>query len=118
MTVKELLTKLLLTDITNAVKLYYEHQDQITFIDGDYYWFTVKGKYYNYQIGYNNHSSYTYNLLRVRPTDYMSRDKKGQTFLCTREYHISKLVDEETHMENRETIKAVVELLCEQNCED
>ena len=116
MTVKELLTKLLLTDITNAVKLYNEHQDQITFTDN--YWFTVKGKYYEYLIGYNNSPVYTHNMLLVRPTDWKKREKKGQTFLCTREFQISKECDEDTHYENRETIKAVVDLLCEQNGED
>lgn len=115
MIVKELLTKLLLTDITNAVKLYCEHQDQITFTDD--YWFTVTGKQYEYLIGYNNSDVYTHNTLIVRPRDWKKREKKGQTFLCTREYHISKEFDEDTHYENREAIKAVVGLLCEQNQE-
>lgn len=116
LTIKELLTKLLLTDITHAVKLYYEYPDQITFTDD--YWFTLKGNQYDYLIGYNNHGSYTYNMLLVRPRDWKKRDKKGQTFLCTREYHISKEFDEDTHMENREAIKAIVDLICEQNQED
>jgi len=116
MIVKELLTKLLLTDITNAVKLYYEHQDQITMTDN--FWFTVTGKQYEYLIGYNNSDVYTHNTLIVRPRDWKKRDKKGQTFLCTREYHISKLISEDTHYENREAIKAIVNHLVEQNHDD
>ena len=116
LTVKELLLKLLLTDDRTAFKLYYEHQDQIKMTDN--FWFTVTGKQYEYLIRYDNSDVYTPNTLIVRPKDWKRRDKKGQTFLCTREYHISKEFDEDTHMENREAIKAIVDLICEQNHED
>lgn len=116
MNVRELLLRLLLTDVRTASKLYYEHPDQIKMTDN--FWFTVTGKQHEYLIGYNNSDVYTHNTLIVRPKDWKRRDKKGQTFLCTREYHISKEFDEDTHYENREAIKAVIDLLCEQNHED
>jgi len=115
MTIKELLLKLLLTDVRSASKLYYEHCDQITMTDN--FWFTVTGKQYEYLIGYNNSDVYTHNTLIVRPRDWKRKDKKGQTFLCTQEYHISKEFDEATHKENREAIKAIVNSICEQNHE-
>lgn len=116
LTVKELLLKLLLTEVKGAVKLYYKYNDQITMTDN--YWFTVTGKQCEYLIGYDNSDVYTHNTMIVRPSDWKKRDKKGQTFLCTREYHISKKFDEDTHMENREAIKAIVDLICEQNQEE
>ena len=116
MTVKELLLNLLLTDVRTASKLYYEHFSRITMTDN--FWFTVTGKHYEYLIGYNNSDAYTHNTLIVRPKDWKQREKKGQTFLCTREYHISKEFDEDTHKENREAIKAIVDLICEQNQEN
>ena len=116
LTVKELLLKLLLTDDRTAFKLYYEHQDQIKMTDN--FWFTVTGKQYEYLIRYDNSDVYTPNTLIVRPKDWKRRDKKGQTFLCTREYHISKEFDEDTHFSNRDAIKAVVNHLVEQNHED
>lgn len=115
LTVKELLLKLLLTDVRTASKLYYEHPSQITMTDN--FWFTVTGTQYEYLIGYNN-GFHTHNTLIVRPKDWKKREKKGQTFLCTREYQISKEFDEDTHKENREAIKAIVDLICEQNHED
>lgn len=115
LTVKELLLKLLLTDVRTASKLFYEHSSQITMTDN--FWFTVTGKQHDYLIGYNN-GYHTHNTLIVRPKDWKKREKKGQTFLCTREYHISKEFDEDTHKENREAIKAVVNHLIEQNQED
>lgn len=115
MTIKELLLKLLLTDVRSASKLYYEHQDQIKMTDN--FWFTVTGKQHEYLIGYNNSDVHTHNSLIVRPKDWKRRDKKGQTFLCTQEYHISKKFDEDTHRENWEAIKAIVDLICEQNQE-
>lgn len=115
MTVKELLLKLLLTDVRTASKLYYEHPIQITMTDN--FWFTVTGKQYEYLIGYNN-GVHTHNTLIVRPKDWKKREKKGQTFLCTREYQISKEFDENMHKENREAIKAIVDSICEQNHED
>lgn len=115
LTVKELLLKLLLTDVRTASKLFYEHPSQIKMTDN--FWFTVTGKQHEYLIGYNN-GFHIHNTLIVRPKDWKKRDKKGQTFLCTREYHISKEFDEDTHMENREAIKAIVDLICEQNQED
>ena len=116
MTIKELLLKLLLTDVRTASKLFYENSSQLKMTDN--YWFTVTGKQYEYLIGYNNSNVYTYNSLIVRPKDWKRRDKKGQTFLCTQEYHISKEFDEDTHKENREAIRAIVDLICEQNHED
>lgn len=116
MTIKELLLKLLFTDDRTASKLCYEHPNQITMTDN--FWFTVTGKQYEYLIGYNNSDVYNYNTLIVRLKDWKQRDNKGQTFLCTREYHISKEFDEDTHIENREAIKAIVDLICEQNQED
>ena len=116
LTVKELLLKLLLTDVRTASKLYYENPSQIKMTDN--FWFTVTGKQYEYLIGYNNSDVHTHNSLIVRPKDWKQRDKKGQTFLCTREYHISKEFDEDTHRENREAIKAVVDHLIKQNHED
>ena len=116
MTIKELLLKLLLTDVRTASKLFYENSSQLKMTDN--YWFTVTGKQYEYLIGYNNSNVYTHNSLIVRPKDWKRRDKKGQTFLCTQEYHISKEFDEDTHKENREAIRAIVDLICEQNYED
>lgn len=116
MTIKELLLKLLLTDVRTASKLYYEHPSQITITDN--FWFTVTGKQHEYLIGYNNSGVHTHNSLIVRPKDWKQREKKGQTFLCTREYYISKEFDEDTHKENREAIRAIVELICEQNHEE
>lgn len=115
LTIKELLLKLLLTDVRTASKLCYEHPSQITMTDN--FWFTVTGKQYEYLIGYNN-GVHTHNTLIIRPKDWKKREKKGQTFLCTREYQISKEFDEDTHNENREAIKAIVNLICEQNQED
>lgn len=115
MNIRELLLKLLLADVRTASKLYYENPSQIKMTDN--FWFTVTGKQYEYLIGYNNSDVYTHNTLLVRPKDWKQREKKGQTFLCTREYHISKDIDEDTHMENREAIKAIVDLICEQNQE-
>ena len=116
LTIKELLLKLLLTDVRTASKLFYEHPSQIKMTDN--FWFTVTGKQHEYLIGYNNSDVHTHNSLIVRPKDWKKRDKKGQTFLCTQEYHISKEFDEATHKENREAIKAVVNYLIEQNHED
>ena len=116
LTVKELLLKLLLSDVRTASNLFYEHPSQIMMTDN--FWFTVTGKQYEYLIGYNNSDAYTHNPLIVRPKDWKKREKKGQTFLCTREYHISKEFDEGTNKENREAIKAIVDLICEQNQED
>ena len=116
LTIKELLLKLLLTDVRSASKLYYEYSSQITMTDN--FWFTVTSKQYEYLIGYNNSDVYTHNTLIVRPKNWKRWDKKGQTFLCTREYHISKEFDEDMHIENREAIKAIVNHLVEQNHED
>lgn len=116
LTVKELLLKLLLTDVRTASKLYYEHASQITMTDN--FWFTVTSKQHEYLIGYNNSDVHTHNSLIVRPKNWKRKDKKGQTFLCTQEYHISKEFDEDTHKENREAIKAIVDLICEQNHEN
>ena len=116
MNIRELLLKLLLTDVRTASKLYYEHRSQITMTDN--FWFTITGKQFEYLIGYNNSDAYIHNTLIVRPKDWKQRDKKGQTFLCTREYHINKDIDEDTHRENREAIKAIVDLICEQNHEN
>lgn len=116
MIIKELLLKLLLSDVRTASKLYYEHPSQITMTDN--FWFTVTGKHYEYLIGYNNSDAYTHNTLIVRPKDWKQREKKGQTFLCTREYYISKEFDEDMHRENREAIKVIVNHIVEQNHED
>ena len=115
MTIRELLLKLLLTDVRTASKLWYENPSQITMTDN--FWFTVTGKQHEYLIGYNN-GVHTHNTLIIRPKDWKRRDKKGQTFLCTQEYQISKEFDEDTHKENLEAIKAIVNHLIEHNHED
>lgn len=116
MNIRELLLKLLLADVRTASQLYYEHRSQITMTDN--FWFTVTGKQYEYLIGYNNNDAYTHNTLIVRPKDWKQRDKKGQTFLCTREYHISKEIDEDKNFSNRDAIKVIVDHLVEQNHEN
>lgn len=115
MTIKDLLLKLLLTDDRTAAKLCYEHPNQIIMTDN--FWFTVIGKQYEYLIRYDNSNVYTHNTLIVRPKDWKQRDKKGQTFLCTREYHISKKIDEDKNFSNRDVVKAIVNHLIEQNHE-
>ena len=93
MTTKELLIKCLSTDIHGAIELKKEYSNKILFVNN---WLTLHDDNYSYQILYHTGTEQTHNTVIIRPMGFATKEANGESFLCKREYRISKTIDPDT----------------------